>query len=155
MNCKAMTASIKLSFCLLAVCVGLSLAQAKVSKSFVRGFLVGYAKGLEEGKALAQVHHVACAFHPISEHEPHGPPPDHYHGPPPHHDEHDGYSTNAHSTRANVNGVPQLQTQQTQLTQHQEPRQAGSIPVTSPIDEKKAASQLAIQKAVLDKYRAA
>jgi hypothetical protein len=38
---------------LLAILLGLSSAEAKVSKSFVRGFLVGYAKGLEEGKAMA------------------------------------------------------------------------------------------------------
>lgn len=29
--------------------------NGRVSKSFVRGFLVGYAKGLEEGKSLVQV----------------------------------------------------------------------------------------------------
>jgi hypothetical protein len=48
-----------LVFAVICAILGLNLilnpVEARVSKSFVRGFLVGYAKGLEEGKNLVHV----------------------------------------------------------------------------------------------------
>lgn len=39
----------------LLLTTNIDLSNARVSKSFVRGFLVGYAKGLEEGKNLVHL----------------------------------------------------------------------------------------------------
>lgn len=121
--------------------------NAKVSKSFVRGFLVGYAKGLEEGKAMAHpmVHHVACAFHPIPEHEP-----EPYHPPAHHEPDHEshggphGYSSNSHQSRA----VPGSSTVSESTRQPGHP----APPPSTLHEDKKAAASNAIQKAVLEKY---
>jgi len=59
--------------CLALAACAAYVAEARVSKSFVRGFLVGYAKGLEEGKNLVQVQ-------PVFLDKPDNAPPHHGHG---------------------------------------------------------------------------
>lgn len=49
------TSRISILFVAIVLIASLHRTHGRVSKSFVRGFLVGYAKGLEEGKNLVQV----------------------------------------------------------------------------------------------------